>query len=416
MDSKKTIIFKVSTFPRVSETFVIHQAITAIELGYQVFILVHKKNDFKKSLHEELLNKYHLEDKIIQENIIIPKNKFFRLLKVVFLFLKYCYRFSDIYNFYKYQPSNNKSISWIFYWVFYNNLDSKDTIFHVQFGNHKYPLDILKSKCNFKSKLIVSFHGHDAFFPMYGYVPNNNYYGLLFQGTDFIIANTNYLAEKLIDLGCPENKIKIIPVAVNTDYFRPSEKVRIDKTDLKLINVGRLDPIKGQKYLIEIVKKLEKQGVNVQLNIIGEGEERENLEALILNYGLVNKVILLGAKSQDEIKYHLQNSDLYLFTAVPVEGGRRETQGLATLEAQACGLPVLAYDSGGIKYTINDGFSGFVFDECEIDKIVDKIIYLNKNRNVLEKMRLNCISFIENEFSNNVLNKKWEVLYKYLLS
>ena len=88
MDSKKTIIFKVSTFPRVSETFVIHQAITAIELGYQVFILVHKKNDFKKSLHEELLNKYHLEDKIIQENIIIPKNKFFRLLKVVFLFLK----------------------------------------------------------------------------------------------------------------------------------------------------------------------------------------------------------------------------------------------------------------------------------------------------------------------------------------
>lgn len=415
MDSKKRIIFKVSTFPRISETFVIHQAITAIELGYEIFILVHKKINFENSLHKELLSKYQLEDKIIQENIIIPKNKFFRLLKVIFLLLKYCYRFYDIYNFYKYQPSNNKSMSWIFYWVFYNNLDSKNTIFHVQFGNHKYPLDILKSKCNFKSKLIVSFHGHDAFFPMYGYIPNHNYYGLLFQGVDFIIANTNYLAEKIIELGCSENKIKIIPVAVNTNYFKPSEKVKIDNLDLKLINVGRLDPIKGQKYLIEIVKKLEKKGEKVQLNIIGEGEEREHLETLILNYGLLNKVILLGAKSQKEIRDHLQNSDLYLFTAVPVNDGRRETQGLATLEAQACGLPVIAYDSGGIKYTINNGLTGFVFEEYEIDKIVDKIIYLNKNRDVLEKMRFNCRNFIENEFSNNVLNKKWEVLYKDLL-
>jgi len=414
MDSKKRIIFKVSTFPRISETFVIHQVITAIELGYEIFILVHKKIDFENSLHKELLSKYQLEDKIIQENIIIPKNKFFKLLKVIFLLLKYCYRFYDIYNFYKYQPSNNKSMSWIFYWVFYNNLDSKNTIFHVQFGNHKYPLDILKSKCNFKSKLIVSFHGHDAFFPMYGYMPNNNYYGLLFQGVDFIIANTNYLAEKIIELGCSENKIEIIPVAVNTNYFKPSEKVKIDSPDLRLINVGRLDPIKGQKYLIEIVKKLQKKGEKVQLNIIGEGEEREHLETLILNYGLVNKVILLGAKTQEEIRDHLQNSDLYLFTAVPVNGGRRETQGLATLEAQACGLPVIAYDSGGIKYTIENGFTGFVFEEYEIDKIVDKVIYLNKNRNVLEKMRFNCRNFIENEFSNNILNKKWEVLYKDL--
>lgn len=411
MDSKKRIIFKVSTFPRISETFVIHQAITAIELGYEIFILVQNKINFENNLHKELLNKYQLEDKIILEKIIIPNNKIFRLLKVVFLLLKYFYRIFDIYNFYKYQPSNSKSISWIFYWVFYNNLDNYDTIFHVQFGNNKYPLDILKSKCNFKSKLIVSFHGHDAFFPMYGYIPNQNYYGLLFQGVDFIIANTNYLADKIIELGCPENKIKIIPVAVNTNYFKPSDKVKIGTSDLRLINVGRLDPIKGQKYLIEIVKKLDEQGVNVQLSIIGEGDERENLETLILNYGLVNKVILLGAKSQEEIRDHLQNSDLYLFTAVPVKGGRRETQGLATLEAQACGVPVIAYDSGGIKYTINNGLTGFVFEEYEIDKIVQKIIYLNENKELMKNMSRQCISFIEENYSENELIKTWKKVY-----
>jgi len=409
MDQKSKIIFKISEFPHTSETFVINQIIAALELGYDVYILVHRKLDFYRSPHRDLLLYYKLEDKIIYEKVLIPKNYLLRLTKIIYLFVKNFKRINDIIFFYKYQP--NRSISWIYHWAFYNNLDSVNTIFHIQFGNNKYPFDILKAKCNFKSKVIITFHGHDAFFPMYGYIPNENYYGLLFKGVDIVTANTKYLADKIIQLGCPIEKIKIIPVAVDTVFFNSKSKDIDRKSNLRLINVGRLDPIKGQKYLLQIVKKLKDRGVDVDLNIIGEGGERLNLEKLILEYNLQNSVRLLGKKSQVEIKKFLLQSDLYVFTAVPVEDGRRETQGLATLEAQACGLPVIAYDSGGIKYTVKQNITGFIFDEFEIEEVVDKLLYLNQNKNVIADLSLNCREFVINEFSQKKINLVWEDVY-----
>jgi colanic acid/amylovoran biosynthesis glycosyltransferase len=410
MGKKNTVIFKISEFPHTSETFIINQIITAVELGYDVYILVHKVLDFSKSLHRDLLFDYKLEQKIIYNKVLIPKNYVLKLAKIIYLLLKNFTRIIDIYNFYKYQP--NKSISWIYYWDFYNSLDSDDTIFHIQYGNNKYPFDILKAKCNFKSKVIITFHGHDAFFPMHGYISNNNYYGLLFEGVDIVTSNTRYLADKIIELGCPTEKIKIIPVAVDTDYFNCKTEETNRYSNLRLINVGRLDPIKGQKYLLEIIRKLTEKGVDVNLNIIGEGEERVNLEKLILKYNLKNSVTLLGKKSQEEIRQFFLESDLYIFTAVPVEDGRRETQGLATLEAQACGLPVIAYDSGGIKYTVKQNVTGFIFNEFEIDQIVDKLLFLNQNRNIITDLSLNCRNFVLNEFSQRKINLVWKDVYK----
>ena len=151
------------------------------------------------------------------------------------------------------------------------------------------------------------------------------------------------------------------------------------------------------------------------MQIIGEGEERANLMALILKNNLEDNVQLLGKKSQLDIKNILLNSDLYIFTAVPVEQQRRETQGLATLEAQACGLPVIAYDSGGIKYTIDNTKTGFIFDEFEIDKVIEKLLFLYENREVIQEMSNNSYDFIENKFSQKKINKKWEKIYCQVL-
>lgn len=412
LNKNKNIVFKISEFPHTSETFIIAQIITAIQLGYVVSILVYNKLDFEKSLHKNILLKYHLENLVIVENVKIPNNKFIRLLTVFFLFLTNISNIKNILNFYKFQKE--KSFSWIFLWKFYQQFNTSNTIFHIQYGNNKYPLDVLKAKCNFKAKVITTFHGHDAFFPMHGYIPNNGYYDLLFKNAQIITANTKYLADKIINLGCPINKLKIVPVGVDTTYFTSENKIQNFNTALKLINVGRLDPVKGQKYLIEIVYQIVKKGCNIQLVIVGEGAERENLENLIEKYNLGENVILIGQKSQAEIKDLYLQSDLYVFAAVPLPDGRRETQGLATLEAQACGLPVIAYDSGGVKYTIDSNNTGFVFNEFEIDAIVEKILFLNENRSVIQELSNNCYKFVEENFSQSVINEKWANIYANL--
>lgn len=412
MKENKKIIFKIAEFPHTSETFIINQVVTAIELGYEVSILVFKKLDFSKSLHKELLGKHDIESKIILEKVIVPSNYILRILKIAFLFFKNLNDIIKIYNYYKFQKK--WSLSWIFYWVFYNKLDSENTIFHIQYGNNKYPFDILKARCDLKAKIITTFHGHDAFFPMYGKIPNNGFYNLLFESANLITANTPYLANKIEQLKCPLDKLKIIPVGVDTAFFNPLNKTKNTDSILKLINVGRLDPVKGHKYLIEIVYQIINKGIIVHLDIIGEGDERSTLERFIKEYNLSDYVKLLGKKSQSEIKDMYLNSDLYVFAAVPLKDGRRETQGLATLEAQACGLPVIAYDSGGVKYTVNNNVTGFIFDEFEIKKVVDKLIFLNDNREIIQQMSNNCYKFVNENYSQKFINEIWSSIYSNL--
>jgi len=410
--NKKKIVFKISEFPHVSETFIIAQIITAIKLNFEVVILVNKILDFKQSLHEEILLKHKLKDLIVVEDVSIPQNRIIRFLKIFSLFILNISSFKSILNFYKYQKE--KSFSWIFYWSFYKQFNNSNLIFHIQYGNNKFPIDVLKAKCNFKAKVITTFHGHDAFFPMHGFIPNDGYYDLLFESADVITANTKYLADKIEQLDCPLEKLKIVPVGVDTEFFNSLNSVKNDNSALKLINVGRFDPVKGHKYLIEIVNQIVKKGVDIHLDIVGDGNERSNLEQLIHKYQLSENIKLVGKKTQSEIKEMYLHSDLYVFAAVPLPDGRKETQGLATLEAQACGLPVIAYDSGGVKYTINENVTGYLFDEFEIDKVVEKLLFLNENRTVIQEMSNNCFKFVEENYSQKVINEKWSSIYSNL--
>lgn len=404
---KNEIVFKIPEFPHISETFIIAQILTAIRLGYSIKIITRKLvND-----NIRLIDNYDLQKNIIIENYNIPKNKIIRSLKWLGLLIQ---NFKNIIFIFKYYNEHTKfSLTWLYEWAFFNQFNQV-AIVHVQYGTNYKPLGLLKKINYFKPALIVTFHGHDAFFPLYGYIENNGYYNNLFNNDVLVTANTPYLANKIVALGCPDHKIKTIPVGVNTAYFHPIPHKKTKNDPLKLISIGRLDKVKGHKYCIEVISQLLKNGVNVSLTIIGEGEERTHLETLIKHHNLHKFVNLLGSKTPREVRDELWSHDVYLLLAVPVDGERRETQGLATLEAQACGLPAIVFDSGGIKYTVKNNHSGFVCKEYDTDKVVEKITYLFENRQHIKTMGEKAVAFVNNEFSQTVIDAKWQHIYKKL--
>jgi colanic acid/amylovoran biosynthesis glycosyltransferase len=313
----------------------------------------------------------------------------------------------------KYHKEYSKfSLTWLYEWFFYKKFEDV-AIFHIQYGTNSNPLPLLK-KAGFKPALIVTFHGHDVFFPINGYIQNNGYYDNLFKYGDLITANTPYLGEKILALGCVNEKLKLVPVSVDTDFFHPIHERTQSKTDLKLITVGRLDKVKGQNFCIEAVNKLIQKGSNVSLTIIGDGDEQTNLETLIKKYKLENYVFLKGSKSQEEIREELRKHDVYLLTGQASTSGLRETQGLATLEAQACGLPVIVFDSGGIKYTLKNGVSGFVCDEFDVDSVVNTVIQFIEKPILLNKMSTQAVIFVRDYFSRKIIDNKWEEIYNTL--
>jgi colanic acid/amylovoran biosynthesis glycosyltransferase len=354
--------------------------------------------------------KYDIEKKIILENYNIPNNKVVRLLKwIVILGLNFKYLKQII----QYHNENKKfSLTWLYQWFFYQKFNDV-SVFHIQYGTNSKPLDILK-KTGFKPSLIVTFHGHDAFFPINGYIANNGYYDNLFKYGNLITANTPYLADKIIELGSPNELLAIIPVGVDTDFFYPNKETRTICKTLKLITVGRLDKVKGHDFCISAVADLISKGFDVTLAIVGVGAERKSLEDLIAKHKLEDKVFMKGKKSQLEVRQELWEHDVYLLTAVALPDGRRETQGLATLEAQACGLPVIVFDSGGVKYTLEDGISGFVCEEYDVEAFVTKIIKFIKNPNLLTNMSNQAVTSVNKNYSQKVTDKKWKLMYENL--
>src|SRR5690606_27570050 len=202
------------------------------------------------------------------------------------------------------------NLATIYSFQFYKQFKDYDII-HIQYGTNKYPVDIFKKIGLLSSKLIVSFHGHDAFFPINGFIPNNGYYNNLFKYGDLIVANTPYLADEIKNLGCPLEKIKVIPVGIDTEFFYPKDGLKSQNESLRLITVGRLDKVKGHEYAIEIIDKLIKNNIMVTLTIVGEGKEREALEKLIQSKNLQKTITLVGKKSQEEIRDLLWNHDIY---------------------------------------------------------------------------------------------------------
>jgi colanic acid/amylovoran biosynthesis glycosyltransferase len=403
----KRIVFKVPEFPHLSETFIVAQIVTAIKLGYKVQIIVGKLLRTNSSLRNSLIDEYCLLDKVIVEDYIIPKNRILRLLKWTSLLIINLKSFEFILKYHREQPEF--SLTWLFQWIFYNTFRDVD-VFHVQYGTNSKTLSCLK-KIGFKPSLIVTFHGHDAFFPINGFIPNDGYYDNLFQYANLITANTPYLRDKVLELGCPVKRLTIMPVSVDTSFFYPNNLKKITEGTLKLVTVARLDRVKGHHVSIEVIRELVKKNIDVSLTIIGEGIQRKEIEIKIKQYQLEDRVFLLGSKSQEEIRTYLWNHDIYLLLAVPLDDGRRETQGLATLEAQACGLPVIAFDSGGVKYTVEEGLTGFICKEFDTDSVVRRVIEFKLNPELRIRMSKKAVAFMEKKYSQKIIDQKWRLLY-----
>ena len=403
----KTIVFKIWKFPKLTETFVINQIITAIKLGYRVKILAGECLDFESNSNHSLLEEYNLQEKVVLEDYKIPANRFLRVLKGILLLTDFLPNWGNFLRFYKLSPK--KSISLIYIFSFYKKLWDTE-VFHIQFGTNKHPVDILKKTGLIKAKLIVSFHGHDLHFPIFNQIQNKDYYKVLFDTGDYLVCNTNYLKDKLLKLGAPGHKVKIIPVTVDTEMFIPLKNAAPDNP-IKLVTVGRVDELKGQQNGVQAVKLLKEKGYSVKYYIGGEGSHSKFIKELVSRLGLTDNVRFMGKMSPPEVVQLLQSAHIFLMTSVTEANGMQESQGLVTAEAQACGLPVVAFDSGGVKYTLLEGKTGFLCTEKDTKCLAEKVEILLQDNQLRERMGKNAVRFIEANFSENSVLEKWKNLY-----
>ena len=161
------------------------------------------------------------------------------------------------------------------------------------------------------------------------------------------------------EIGIPGESITVIPNGVDTSRFAPGPRNGVlrhllpnEFTGKLLISVGRLTEAKDQITLLSAIEILKKQGRNIFLILVGDGELRIPLEKEIAQKKLTNCVYLAGNRS--DVNQLLPGADAFILSS------KREGAPMSILEAMAAGLPVIATNVGGIPEIVKDGENGIL--------------------------------------------------------
>lgn len=233
-----------------------------------------------------------------------------------------------------------------------------------------------------------------------------------------IIAISEYTREIAFSLGIKNRqKIKVIPEGVCTPNFVNTEdlarlKNRFGVTNEKIVfSVHRLIPLKGTEYLIRAASIVADKCPNVRFIIGGEGPMKDELETLIRQLKLADKVILTGFIPSKELPLYYSICDIYIMSSIIDEKGNTEGLGLPAIEAMSYGKPVIGFDVGGPKYTIRNGYNGFSIEEKNWRIMGERIMELITNENLREFLGNNGKQFFYDNYTwDNVTNEYTKIL------
>lgn len=198
------------------------------------------------------------------------------------------------------------------------------------------------------------------------------------------------------------SNIEVIP---NANSFIPSDRASL--MNKRIIAVGRYDYQKGFDELIKIWKTIYGQNPDWRLDIFGNGPLKGELQDMIKDLNLLD-VVRLHPPVKDIEKEYLESSILVMTS-------RYEGLPMALLEAQACGLPMVAYACKcGPKDIIKDGINGYLIPEGECQLMSDKLLTIINNIELRKKMGTMSEQLSHN-FSEEHVMKLWTNLFERLL-
>lgn len=240
-------------------------------------------------------------------------------------------------------------------------------------------------KCQLKIPYIISLRGSDV--PGYSerflflYKIITPLIRVIWRGSFKVIANSKGLRDLALKTD-PKEEIRIINNGIDIENFRKSEsKKNIENKDLfRILCVTRITPRKGVRYLIEAFKNLSGNNDGISLKIIGDGDEKKELQELVKNLGIQNKVEFTGLVSHEKLPPYFSEADVFVLPSL------NEGMSNSMLEALASGLPLVATDTGGTKELLEEGKNGLIVKMKDSRDIAEKINILFEDNNLRMKM------------------------------
>ena len=221
--------------------------------------------------------------------------------------------------------------------------------------------------------LVVTGHGYDVYSLPFKDNEWREKIEYVLNTADHVItvSQSNLACIKKLDVS---TSVTVIPNGFRSDLFYPRDSSECRKLlnlpqDKRIIlTVGNLEPIKGQKYLVEAVQRIVRERKDILCVIVGAGKLRTALERQIRSLGLEDYVMLTGGKPHDEIPLWMNACDLFVLPSL------RESFGVVQIEAMACGKPVVATRNGGSEEVVTSNKYGLLVEPANPADQAEKIL------------------------------------------
>ncbi|EES91613.1 glycosyltransferase family 4 protein [Clostridium botulinum] len=185
----------------------------------------------------------------------------------------------------------------------------------------------------------------------------------------------------------------ITPFGVDRTVFKPLENIKDNNKDNILIGtVKTLDPKYGMEYLIKAFAMIKEKYNNVKLEIAGDGNERKYLENLCNELKIQDDVKFLGRINTEEVVKAFNRFDIAVFPS------NSESFGVAAVEAQACGVPVIVTNVGGLPEATCPGHSSIVVNKQKPDEIYEALKKLIEDKELRKEMGKYGVKFVAENF------------------
>jgi len=260
----------------------------------------------------------------------------------------------------------------------WNCISKRPNLVYVHLGSnaslYRESIFIFLAKL-FGKKVITHFHAGDVD----NYYPFQSKIGQKFIQTalglsDSFIAVSQESAKQLRDITQSQN-ISVITNAIDTSVFNGKKKSLTDDPGgdaVRLLFVGAVGKLKGEKDLIKALALLRDNKPNLKISFLGYGAE--NLKDYCERFEVGNLVEYLGAVPLNERIEFFRRSDIFVLPTYA------EAMPMSVIEAMAAGLPVISTRVGGIPELIEDGVDGILFAPGDVGALAEKISFLLNNK------------------------------------
>lgn len=286
-------------------------------------------------------------------------------------------------------------------------------VIHYQFGPLGLKYRGLHSVGALQGRFVTSFRGYDI--SKYLQEFGHGVYRPLFDAGDLFLPNCEFFKDRLIQLGCPEERIVVHPSGIDCNVFPFIPRRLVPGDHVRIITIGRYVEKKGIEYAIRAVAKLAQQYPLVEHFIVGDGPLRESFERLVTTLGAGRTIKLLGWKRQDEVVELLKASHIMLTPSVTAADGNQEATTNVLKEAMAMGVPVVSTWHAGIPELVEDGVSGFLVPERDVDALVAKLRLLVEHPELWPAMGRAGRTRVEDNYNSESLNDRLVDIYRQRL-